>query len=124
MNSYKKSHKLLGLYYDSPLLMWKVHIDYWQVECLRRLDLMKSIASVKWGAFSKVLRTFYIAYVRAKLYYDSIIYCTASVTNLKKLDVIQNLCLRLMLGALKYSVLSFQAEAHLSLWSHTEGCLV
>ena len=46
---------------------------------------MISIASVKQEASSKVLRTFYIAYVRAKLEYGFILYCTASVTNLKKI---------------------------------------
>ena len=111
---YKKVHKLLGLFYDSPLLTWKAHIDYLQVECLKRLDLMKTISSVKWGASSKVLRTFYIAYIRAKIDYGSILYCTASVTSLRKLDIIQNSCLRLMLGALKSSpILSLEAEAHL-----------
>ena len=111
---YKKVHKLLGLFYDSPLLNWKPHIDYLKVDCLKRIDIMKSIASPNWGASSKVLRTFYISYIRAKIDYGAVIYCTAAKSNLEKLDKIQNAAARLILGARKSSpILSLQAEAHI-----------
>ena len=66
------------------------------------------------GRISKVLRTFYIAYVRAKLASGSKLYSTASAFDLKKSGVIQNSCLRLIFGALKSSpILCLQARAYL-----------
>ena len=111
---YKKVHKLLGLYYDSPLLSWKSHIDYLHADCLKRLDIMKAISSVNFGASCKILRMFYIAYIRAKLDYGSIFYSSAAKSNLKKLDLIQNACARLILGARKSSpIVSLQTESGL-----------
>ena len=107
-------HKLLGLHYDAPLLCWKAHVDYLRVECAKRIDLMKTISSIKWGASSKILRSFYVSYIRSKLDYGAMIYCTAAATNLKKLDIIQNTCCRLILGARKSTpIQSLQAEAHI-----------
>ena len=75
---------------------------------------MKVLSTTKWGACTKVLRTFYIAYIRAKIDYGAMIYRSAAETNLKKLEVIQNACLRLILGAWKTTpILSLQAEAHI-----------
>ena len=109
---YERVHKLLGLYYDAPLLSWKFYIEHLQADCMKRLDLMKVMSSVNFGASSRVLRTFYISYIRAKIDYGSILYSTSAKTNLNKLDVIQNACSRLILGARKSTpVISLQAES-------------
>ena len=55
-------------------------------ECLKRIDLMKVISSVTWGASSKILRLFYISYIRAKIDNGSMFYSTAASSNLKKLE--------------------------------------
>ena len=111
---YKKCHKLLGIFYDSPHLKWKNHIDYLHVECTRRMDIMKAVASPNWGASSKILRVFYISYIRAKLDYGSVLYSNAAKTNLDKLERIQNACCRMILGARKSTpILSLQAESFL-----------
>ena len=111
---YKKVHKLLGLFYDSPLLNWKAHIDMLHADCLKRIDLLKVISSANWGASCKILRLFYMSYIRSKIDYGAILYCSAAMSNLKKLDNVQNACCRLVLGARKSSpVLSLQAEAHI-----------
>lgn len=111
---YAKTHRLLGLIFDSPLLIWKDHIHYLRNDCLKRIDLLKSISSSKWGASSHILRNFYVAYIRSKIDYGSIVYASASNTNLKRLDTLQNACCRLILGARSTSpVLSIQALSYI-----------
>ena len=110
-------HKLLGLYYDSPHLKWKAHTDYLIVDCMRRVDIMKAVSSPNFGASSKVLRQFYLAYIRAKLNYGSVLYSSAtsaSKCNLEWLEKIQNACCRMILGARRSTpIISLQAEAHI-----------
>ena len=110
----KKEQKLLGLILDAPRLTWGAHIKYLKTDCLKRIDIMKSLSSNKWGASAKVLRMFYIAYIRSKIDYGCVVYRSAADTHLQKLDVLQNACLRLILGAWKTTpILSLQAEAHI-----------
>ena len=95
-------------------LKWKAHIEYLQVKCLKRLDIMTLLASPIWGASSKILRTFYISYICAKLDYGAVIYCTFAKSNLEKLEKVQNAAIRLILGARKSTpILSLQAEAYI-----------
>ena len=71
------------------------------------------MASTKWGAAAKVMRLFYIAYIRAKLDYGSILYASAAAAQLRKLYVLQNSYMRMILGARKSTpILSLQAESH------------
>ena len=88
---YRKKHTILGMIFDAPLLTWKPHIDYIHAECLRRVQLMKVI-SFSWGMPSCVLKQFYVAYIRSKIDYGSILYETAFKSMLNKLDGIQNTC--------------------------------
>ena len=75
---------------------------------------MKSISSTSWGSATSFLRTFYISYIRSKIDYGSNIYGSASKTNLRILDSIQNSCLRLILGCRKSTpILSLEAESYL-----------
>jgi ribonuclease HI len=111
---YIKNQKLLGLIFDSPLLTWKAHIEYLKVDCLRRMNILKTMSSVTWGSSTKVLRKFYIAYIRAKINYGAVIYGSAAKIHLNKLNVIQNACMRLILGAFRSTpILSLEVEAHL-----------
>jgi len=111
---YVRCHKLLGLVFDAPRLQWGPHISMLCTDVLRRIDLLKHLASPNWGANSSFLRQFYRSFIRAKIDYGSMVYRTASSSQLSKLDVLQNSCLRLVLGARRTSpVLSLQAEAHL-----------
>jgi ribonuclease HI len=111
---YQKQHRLLGLTFDSPSLVWTAHVKYLKTECTKRIDLLKTLSSVTWGSSAKVLRTFYVGYIRAKLSYGSVIYGSAAESTLKKLDVIQNSCMRFILGARNTTpTLSMQVESHL-----------
>ena len=59
---------------------------------MRRVDIMKAVSSPNFGASSKVLRQFYLAYIRAKLDYGSVLYSSTSKCNLEWLEKIQNAC--------------------------------
>ena len=60
------------------------------------------------------MRLFYIEYIRAKLDYGSILYSSAAATHLKKMETLQNSCMRMILGArMSTPILSLQAEAHI-----------
>ena len=90
------------------------HIKVLIYECIRRTDILKSLASSKWGASTRILRLFYISYIRAKIDYGAILYGNASKTNLDKLEKVQNMCMRVILGAWKTTpILSLQAETNL-----------
>ena len=94
-----QEQKLLGVILDMPLLTGRQHIQYIISDGYRRVDLMKALSSTSWGASSKILRLFYVAYIQSKMEYASVMF-TGVVTLLKhKLKVIQNIYLRLMLGA-------------------------
>ena len=111
---YESQHKLLGLIIDSPKLSWKGHIEYLLSESSRRLDILKVLSSTVKGASGKMLRNFYIAYIRSKLDYGSIIYSSAHPRYLRKIETTQNKALRFILGARNTSpILSLQAEAYI-----------
>ena len=60
---------------------------------------MKALSSTSWGASSSILRLFYVAYIRSKLEYASVIFTGVAALLKNKLKVIQNVRLRLILGA-------------------------
>jgi exonuclease III len=110
-----KEYKLLGLILDAPKLTYRAHIDYLVNDIRKRLSIMKVISSISWGASKKVLRNFYIAYVRSKMDYGSVIYSGAAPSISSKLDKLQNVALRLILGAWKTSpILSMEVEAYIA----------
>ena len=111
---YKREIRLLGLIFDSPLLSWKAHIEDTRINCIKRMNCLKSLASTNYGASFKMLRLFHISYIRAKADYGSIMFAGANPGLLRKLETLQNSCIRLIIGARNTSpILSIQAEAHL-----------
>lgn len=111
---YVQRQRLLGMIFDSPRLTWKPHLGQLYADVVRRIAILRHMASPNWGACRRYLRLFYCAYIRAKIDYGSELYGTASSTQLARLDVLQNTCLRLILGARRTTpVLSLQAEAHI-----------
>ena len=68
-----------------------------------------------WGASSKILWLFYVAYIRSKMEYALVMF-TGVVTPLKhKLKVIQNICRRLMLDARNTTpIRSMEVEANIA----------
>jgi len=95
----RSTHKHLGIYLDAPRLSWKSHIAHLRSDCLKRLDIMKSLAGTTWGASRESLLCIYKAYILGKLNYGCVLYGSAAVTTLRKLDTIQHTALRIILGA-------------------------
>lgn len=107
-----KEQRLLGVILDAPRLTWRAHCSFLVSNCTKRIGIMKSLSSVNFGASFKILRTFYIMYIRSRLAYCSTAFSTASKTQLQRLKVIQNSCLRLMTGGRRTSpILSLEAES-------------
>ena len=81
------------------MLTWLQHINYIISDGYRRVNLMKALSSTSWGASSRILQLFYVTYIRSKLEYASVIFTGVAAPLKNKLKVIQNVCLRLILGA-------------------------
>ena len=94
-----KKKVLLGVTFDAPKLTFTEHIQELTINIKKRLDIMKVMSSTVWGASQNVLRLFYIAYIRSKIDYGTIIFCSAPESALRKLDILQNRALRMILGA-------------------------
>ena len=89
------------MYFDSPHLTFKGHIDHLVTDCTQRLNILKCISSHSWGADRQTLTRFYMCFIRSKIDYGCQVYNSAAQTHLKKLEVIQNSALRIILGALR-----------------------
>ena len=96
----KNSVRFLGLHFDSKL-KWNVHIEQLLISSQKNLNLLKMISGNTWGADRKSLLMLYKSLIRSKIDYGSIVYDSAPPTTLRRLDVFQNKCLRVCLGALK-----------------------
>ena len=109
-----KEQRLLGLILDAPRLTWKPHFTFLVANCTKRLGIMRAISSINYGASYKILRHFYIMYIRSRLLYCAPAFLSASSTQLQRLNVIQNSCLRLMTGGRKTTpILSLEAETNI-----------
>ena len=100
---YQRVCRYLGLLFDSPYLTWKDHIDYLVVDCKKRLNILKAVASTSWGAERKTLLQLYKGFILSKITYGSVAYGSASKSLFGKLEVIQNSALRIATGALRSS---------------------
>ena len=98
--------KFLGVIFDSRL-NWSCHINYVRDKCIKRLNILKRISGSSWGASKHILVILYKALIRSVIDYGSIVYDSAHPNALKKLDVIQNRCLRLCCGAMCATPISY-----------------
>ena len=122
---YKSAHRVLGMILDSPKLTWTPHLQYLVNDCQRRLGLLRIISSPVWGASLKILRQTYISYIRSKIAYGCILYDSSRSPLLKKLEIVQNHAMRLMIGARKTSpILSLQVEAFIPPLTLHRGFLI
>lgn len=104
----KNSHKFLGLHFDSKLT-WSTHIAEVVKSCLSRTRILKMLANKKFGTDISTLMTLYKSYILPKIDYGCAVYASAKDTVLKKLDIIQNQCLRIASGAFRTSpIISLQ----------------
>ena len=108
-----RTNKYLGMILDSPKLTWKNHIEYLSLSSITKVNIMRAITRFHWGADRNILLRFYKSVIRGKMDYGAIFYGVSSHSNLKKLDVIQNKCLRIAIGAKRTSpVMSLEVEGN------------
>lgn len=90
----------LGVKLDTRLT-WRPQIEEMERRGIRKLALLKKLAGTTWGADSKLLTRVYTGAVRPTMEYASTSWGTASKTNKSRLDKVQNMGLRLILGAMR-----------------------
>lgn len=112
-----RQHKYLGLIFDDRL-SWKPHIEQLRADCIKRLNVLKTLTCFKWGAQEAAILKVYRAVIRSKLDYGSIIYSTARKNVLKRLNVVHNSALRIALGAFRSSPAEclYREAGELPLW--------
>ena len=90
----------LGVTLDTRLT-WKTHLEAVAARSVRKLGLLKKLAGTTWGADTNILRRVYTGAVRPIMEYATTSWATASNTNKNKLDKVQNVALRAIVGAMK-----------------------
>lgn len=95
-----KHQKFLGVIIDDKL-KFDEHIKHISKKALRGINIMRHLAGTYWGSDPKVMSMLYKSIVRSHFDYSSLAYMNAKSTLLKKLDVIQNIGLRLICGAMR-----------------------
>ena len=90
----------LGVTLDTRLT-WKPHLEVVEAKATRKLTIMKKLAGTTWGANSDILKQVYTGAERPVVEYASTTWDTASKTNKSKLDRVQNMGLRIILGAMR-----------------------
>ena len=90
----------LGVKLDTRLA-WKPQIEKMERSGLQKLALMRKLAGTTWGADSSILTKVYTATVRPTMEYASTTWGTAAKTNKSRLDKVQNMALRVILGDMK-----------------------
>ena len=89
------SVKLLGFHIDKHL-NYSTHIKETVLKCKGLLGVMKRSSCV---IPQEMLKLFYTAIVRTHLEYCAAVFCQAAPTHLTKLDVIQKMASRIIMGA-------------------------
>ena len=92
------STNFLGITLDGPHLTWDKHIKYLINSSQQKLNIMKSLASTKWGANRNLMTIFYQSYIKSKILYGVQAYSSASPSILSRLEVVQNCAIRIITG--------------------------
>ena len=104
--------KFLGLMFDRRL-NFKSHLKYLKDKCLKAINLLRVVAHTDWGADTQTLLRLYRSHIRSKLDYGCVVYGSARVSYLQSLDRVQNLALRICLGAFRTSpITNLHVEAN------------
>jgi hypothetical protein len=98
----KEQHKFLGVHFDRKL-NWKLHINQISQSCFRRMNILRSVSSMQWGADPLSLLILYKSLIRSVLDYACFIFGNANTVNRIALDRIQYSALRTCLGLMKSS---------------------
>ena len=99
----------LGVNLDTRLT-WRPQVESMERKSIRRLAVMKKLAGTSWGGNTDILKQVYTATVRPCMEYASTSWDTAAKTTKEKLDKVQNMGLRIMLGTLKSTPIKFMEK--------------
>lgn len=98
--NYREEVTYLGFALDRKLT-WKSHINKIISRSEKCLNVLRIVCKKSWGADITTSLLICNATVRSVADYGAIFYASASNSLLKRLDILQNKCLRLCLGAMK-----------------------
>ena len=90
----------LGVTLDTRLT-WKTHLEAVAARPVRKLGLLKKLAGTAWGADTNILLRVYTGAVRPIMEYATTSWAPASNASKSKLDKVQNVALRAIVGAMK-----------------------
>lgn len=94
--------KYLGVTFDQKL-SWKPHIEALRTDCKRRLNILRCLAHISWGADRDTLLMLYKTLIQPRIDFGSIVYSSARTTVIRRLDPIIHEGIRLCTGAFKTS---------------------
>ena len=97
-----KEFKYLGLYFDTSLT-WTRHIKEVKEALQSKINILKAINGVEWGADRHTIIMLYKTIILSKIAYGCQLYSSAANSSFTPLKSIQNKCLRIATGALKCS---------------------
>lgn len=80
--------------------------NIWSRQPRSGVNFLKYISSTNWEADRKSLLTLHKTLIHSKLDYGTQVYSSAPDSTLYRLDIIQNQCLHICLGALRYTSIS------------------
>lgn len=98
----KNNAKFLGVILDSKLTGMP-HYDHIVEKCEKRINMIRCLSGVWWGAHPFSLKLLYNAFIRSILDYGTFLLEPSNLAGLKKLDLIQSKALRVVTGAMKSS---------------------
>lgn len=96
------SAKFLGVMLD-PKLSGIHHLNYIVGKCERGINVLRALSGVWWGSHPYSQKLLYNALIRSHFDYGSLILEPCNKVALKKFDLLQAKCLRIILGAMKSS---------------------
>jgi hypothetical protein len=88
--------RILGVFFD-PRLTWRAHFDRLIRRCGENLSFFHRLTWTP-GLSRRWRRTAYLALIRSVFTYGSVAYCNTSKRQKRRLDVMQNNCLRAILN--------------------------
>ncbi|XP_076660928.1 uncharacterized protein LOC143364494, partial [Halictus rubicundus] len=94
--------KYLGVYFDSKL-NFHYHINTLVDKCKTKLNLIKCLSSLNWGADREALLKIYKSLILSRIDYGAAAYSGSSKSNLQKLNVIHHMGIRYAIGAFRTS---------------------
>lgn len=95
-----KEKKFLGVIFDTKLKFIN-HINYIIKNSMKGINILRSLAAISWGSDPKILTILYKSLVRSHFDYSCLAYLNANASVLRKLDIIQNMALRIISGAMR-----------------------